>query len=869
MVNIHMGAQPLADFARVRVKPPVNLRPRRLHGREGMLSELGAGDPQPLQGEITVIHGLGGIGKTALALTVAGAAHGKGASVWWIRASEVEGVHAALRQIAVQLAGSDADARHVAAGTLNAVDMAWEALHQAEEPWLLVFDGADDPGAIEEALGEGWLEASAAGAVLVTTRQGSADMWPEACRMVKLGPLDPSSGAELLLDLAGQPESERDAAHALSERLRGVPLALRLAGRCVSQPLSPVRSLSAFHQALDRDFAGFVDRAAHASLRPGGDDQARQLVMETWEVSLDALEQQGIAHVRSVLRVLGCWAAHPVPVGLLSPKVLQRTHGTGGAPWDALAVERALRALHAAGLIDIVDESPVVRPVEDDAFYQWAESAGAQECIVVHPLVAEVNAAQLANSPSRRPTWAAAVRCLGALRGMWGTGASVGYWQFVIPHLASVASRLPDTYDDLFEVAVETQMYLSKYLRFSGQYEAGYRSAMLLHERLDSFRVRDLIRFLVMYDCGEWSWHMSRLDEAGALTSEACRLAESTPGIDEFLSLMSRELAVAIHAERGFLDVGERMARELCDELEGKPRFVQLSLQAHHHLATILRESGRLAEAETHSRKAVDFTDTVDVAPFSRAVIWHELGVILWHRGHLDQARRLLTNVLALQRKSLPPWHPSLLVTRYDLASIHGIQGHKIRAYFEFMDIQLIEEDILGKCHRNTLQTRHQVGQILVELKELDQAEVVLRGVEEGYRSEGLLNRSADVMSTRHERVHIKAQRGRTAEAHREWRHILAEEQRDLGAEHPSTLRTHFNWAVCWAAMGLPGPACREMRKVLAARRRVLGADHYETREAVRTLADLARLPPQGWRFGGTGRVTEPYNREGRRRSAD
>ncbi|MFE3719074.1 tetratricopeptide repeat protein [Streptomyces cyaneofuscatus] len=829
---------------------------------------LGAGDLQSLIGKITILHGMGGIGKTAFALTIAWPMCRRGVRVLWVQASQADSVRTALRQIAMQLGGPEAQARQMAADNLNAADLAWEALHASTKPWLLVFDSADNPAEIERELGPGWLEGSEAGAVLVTTRQESSDLWPAEASKVKLDPLDSLAGTEMLLDLTDKSEphsTEREAARALSGRLGGIPLALRLAGCCVSQPLSPLPNFEAFREALDRDFESVVDRAADASLRPRTDDDSRNLVMQTWEVSLDALERQGIPHVRSIMRVLSCWASRPVPVGLLSPKILLRTHGQEDGPWGALVVERALRALNAVGLIDTINENPVARPVEGNDFYHWASDTRAHSCIVLHPLVAEVNAAQLDRSPDRGRSWAAAVRCLGALRGMWGTETTAAYWQLIVPHITSLVARLPGAYGDLFEITVNMHTYLSKYLRLSGQYETGYRSARGFHDRLDSFHPSSKTRFLVEYEYAEWSWHMSHLEEAGELIAEACRLAEISLGPEDFLALMARELAIAIHAERGFLESGEEMARELCEELEAKHNFPQLSMQSHHHLATILRESGQLREAENHSRKAVQLAGEIDVPAFTKAVVHHEMGVILWHRGHLDQARKLLTEVMALQKKHLPSWHPSILITRYDIASIHGIQGNQMRALVDFMDINLIERDLLGHQHRNTLQTKHQVGQIMVAMGELDQAEAVLQEVEEGQRAQGLLGRSADVLSTRHELVHIKAQRRKHAEAHRDWRQILEEEKGSLGAEHPSTLRTQYNRAISWAALGFPGVARKEMRRVLSARRRVLGEDHYETRQAAQMLTDLTRLPPEGWRFGGFGRRNVPTNRKARR----
>lgn len=867
IIKFYMGARPTPGP--VSVRPPVNLKPRRLHGNDARLRELGANNTKPSLGSITVFHGMGGIGKTALALTISANMLRNGVRVFWVQASQVNNILAALLQIALKMSMSETQAHEVATGNVNATDLAWEALHASEKPWLLVFDSADDPIAIERELGSGWLEGSAAGAVLVTTRQGSADLWPAEARMERIDALDSAAGAEMLLELAEIPApqpSEHDAAFNLCRRLGGIPLALRLAGRCVSQKLSPLRDFKAFHEALDRDFELVVDRAADASLRPRTDESARSLVMQTWEISLDSLEKQNIPHVRSIMRILSCWAAaHPVPVELLSTKVLLRTHGQDSAQWNDLSVERALRALNAAGLIDVTNENAVARPLKDNAFYHWVSDVRVHQCIVVHGLVAEVNAAHLERSPDRARSWAAATRCIGSLRGTWATGKNAGYWQLVAPHIASVVARLPEEYSEFLEVIVDTQIYLSTYLRLSGQYETGYRHAMILYDRINKFHTNDKTRFKAFFDCAEWAWSMSHLAQADAFIEEALRVADSAVGSNSFLTLAARELAIAVHTERGFLESGELMARNLCEELEANHAFPQLSMQAHHHLATILRESGRLKEAEEHSLRAVRLMSGMHVAPFTSAVVRHELGVILWHRGHLESARQLLQDVLRLQKKFLPPWHPSILVTRYDIASIHGIQGNRIRALLDFTDIHLIERELLGSDHRNTLQTRHQVGQALVELKELDEAESVLREVEKGYEAAGLQNRSADVLSTEHEMVHIKAQRGYHSEAHRDWGEILEKERRRVGGDHPSTLRTHYNWAISWAAIGFPGIACAEMKKVLAARRLTLGRDHYETRQARNTLNDLIRLPPEGWRFGGHGRRNVPTNREARR----
>ena len=67
------------------IAPPVGQRDESLpmRGRDGLLAELtGAG------ARVRVLHGLGGCGKTRLALEAAFRAQQRGAEVWWVSAAQ-------------------------------------------------------------------------------------------------------------------------------------------------------------------------------------------------------------------------------------------------------------------------------------------------------------------------------------------------------------------------------------------------------------------------------------------------------------------------------------------------------------------------------------------------------------------------------------------------------------------------------------------------------------------------------------------------------------------------------------------------------------------------------------------------------------
>ncbi|WOT38617.1 tetratricopeptide repeat protein [Streptomyces coeruleorubidus] len=850
-VHHHVTTDRPKRSAAVSLTPPFRLLPRRLYGRTVELEEL-AEIVHGATGTLTVLHGMGGLGKTALALSIADEVRRRRRRVFWIAAADVHSVREAMLQVASSLGASDSLVQEAAAGAVDVADLLWSVLDEAPEAWLLVLDGADDPTALEEGLGTEWIRASFGGAVLITTRVGSAEVWPGAARMTRPALLSAADGGEMLIGTAGLSEVSRDdegKATQLADRLGGVPLALWLAGRYMAMPASANRRFDDYRAALDRDFPETIDKASATSGVRGPERDLRRLIMQTWELSLDFLEKQGLPQARTLMRLLSCFATRPVPAMLLSPKVLTRACGAYG-PWDDAVIERSLNALSEIGLVDIgwerLDEPPRgERQPRPDMF------ADGVLCAAVHPLVAEVNAAQLSRSEAHAAVWSAAVRCLGRFRGVWPEEPShVNLWQLLVPHVLSLSERLPGGCDDLLRHVAHINAWFCEYLRVSGQYGVAYDVTEATYQRSRRLADNAPERFLACYTHADWSWRISRLEEAEQTAREACRLAALLDKPHSFRVLAADSLLAAIVVERGDVTTGEKLVRDIIARLnEAWPLDHALSIQAHHHLATILRVRGTLEEAEEEGRLAVSLCESIPDFPlFTEAVIRHELGVILWHRGRLDDAMEVFDGVMRLQHSLLPPSHPSILITRFDVASINKVKGNLVKAFLEFKEISLIEADSLGENHYTTLQSRHNMAQILVQMgRRLDEAEAILKGIVAAREESGLGTRHEDVLATKHELVHILSQRGKWAKALREWRRILDEEREHLGPNHPSTLRTHFNWAVGWAHVGQLVVARGEMRRVLSARRHTFGDDHHETEEARKALAELNKHSGRPW----------------------
>lgn len=164
----------------------------------------------------------------------------------------------------------------------------------------------------------------AAGAVLVTSRDGSPQAWGPWCRLSRLGMLPVSEAAEVLADHAGRQAGLGGAedARALAARLGCLPLALRIAG-CYLAEAAGIPAAFADATTIS-SYAGYLDAIQEGGLARGfpqagtamTQDQARQVIGATWDVTLDRLDGQ-VAEARAVLRLLAAFADAPIPYHLL------------------------------------------------------------------------------------------------------------------------------------------------------------------------------------------------------------------------------------------------------------------------------------------------------------------------------------------------------------------------------------------------------------------------------------------------------------------------------------------------------------------------------------------------------------------------
>jgi len=328
-------------------------------GREAELEALSRGLQQAgatAVMQMVAVHGLGGVGKTQLAVEYAWKHLADYEAVFWVKADKAAALDVSLAALALApvLGLPEALEPEQAVQTMAVLD--WLSNHQR---WLLIADNADTDGAKTAVLER--LSPSLTGHVLITSRISD---WPVNIREIRLDPLSPDEATRYLLDRVARRDHNagtQAAAGLLAQELGNLPIALEQAASFIVE----VRwSFDKYRQQL---------RESRPELLS---------VAKTWSITLNQLTPLA----RALLRIAAWWfAIDAIPRGVFAAdrEVLSEALGEQAAVSD-LAIDRALGELNRFSLIRLGNETfsvhRLLQAVEQDSLTdeekkRWRERA--------------------------------------------------------------------------------------------------------------------------------------------------------------------------------------------------------------------------------------------------------------------------------------------------------------------------------------------------------------------------------------------------------------------------------------------------------------------------------------------------------------
>ncbi len=734
-----LGA-PVAPGKPVRLAP----RPAFLAGREDLLADLDArlsGDGSGPQ--VVVLSGLGGAGKTSVAVEYAHRRLGQVELVWQFPAGDATVLAAGFADLATQLGIGPAGGRDPVASVHS-------VLASSPAGWLLMFDNAPDPTSVAP-----FLPPAGPGQVLITSRNA---LWPR--QLVEVPVLDTGAAAGFLAERTSDPD--RQAAERLAGELGGLPLALEQAGAYIQ----------ATGDTLAAYLAEYGRRRADLLVR-GGPAEYAGTVATTWALAFTQLEQDAPA-AAGLLRLLAFCAPEAIPLRLL----LQRRPG----------LTEHLEPQVAEMLVPLLEDDLAAKDaVAALRRYSLARPAG-DRAVTVHRLVQAVTADQMPAwlASAWRQTAAALIEA--ALPGHPREPAEWPVFAALLPHARAVLG-----------LTSGGMRRIAQYLGHSGSYPAArdlWQEIVNAHRKDEAY---DPERQDTLAACAELAFYVGWAGDAARARDQ---LATLLPSYEQVLGAEHPDTLTTRHYLAHWTgEAGDAAgARDQCAALLPIQERVlgpehRDTLDTRGNLAFWTGAAGDAARARDQSAALLPIRERV-LGPEHPNTLTTRANLARWtgEAGDAAGARDQCAALLPIRERVLGLDHPDTLTTRYELAAWTGEAGGAGAARDLFARLLPARERVLGPEHPDTLLTRRELaawtGEAGDAARARDQYAALLPVFERVQGPE-----HPDTLVARASLAHWTGEAGDAAGARDQYAALLPVQERVVGAKHPSSLASRAEFA--------------------------------------------------------------------------
>ncbi|KAF5425651.1 MAG: Tetratricopeptide (TPR) repeat [Candidatus Methanocomedens sp.] len=593
-------------------------------GREEHLASLKTALNSGKSAALTqAIHGLGGVGKTQLALEYTYRNVAEYDIVWWVRSEEPATLASDYASLAKALDMPEKEA----ADQLLIIKAVKQWLEQHPK-WLLVFDNAKDRADVNDYLPQG-----KTGHVLITSRNVN---WRGTATPLDVKVLERKESVDFLLKRTGY--TDREAADVLAEALGDLPLALEQAGAYME---AKGRNISYYLNMFTVHKNKLLNRAAPSTDYP-------DTVATTWDIAFNEVKQ--ISHSSAdLLNLCAFLASDDIPVELLNSGVQYLPESLTAVAADPLAFDDAVDPLRRYSLVEITAES-----------------------ISVHRLVQAVNRDRLDGDEKKK--WAeAAVRIIDEAFPF--DSDDVRTWivcSRLLSHALAAAEHaeaLDVALDSTGRLLNQTGLYLKERAQFA-EAKGMHERALAIYEAEYGPDHPDVATNvnnlgLVLKALGD-------MEGAKKMFERALAIDEATYGLDHpTVAIRVNNLGGVLQALGNMEGAKKMYERALAiDEAAYGPNHPQVAIYVNN-LGGVLQALGDLEGAKKMFERALAIDEsTYGLDHPDVAIDVNNLGFVLEALGDMEGAKKMYERALSIFTEYLGEDHPNTVTVQNNLDSL-------------------------------------------------------------------------------------------------------------------------------------------------------------------------------------------------------
>lgn len=666
-----------ADRAPLLWHVPYNRNPN-FTGRSDAIRELdiALASSDPIR-RVQAIIGLGGIGKTQLALEYAYRHRSDYGIIWWISSDEPATLALSYAKLARKIGMNVPDG-----ASLDDIRHALRRVLNGRDDWLLIFDNAAGPDAVKN-----YIPQDRTGHVIITSRNPN---WQEVARAAALKPLARAEAVEFLLKRAGK-KSLDAAAPRLAQALGDLPLALEQAAACIEQ------THISFGDYLKRFEMHWSDLLKQN--RPGSDYP--DTVTMTWELSFRQIQEDA-----------------PVAADLLSLCAFL-------AP-DDISKELIRRGVdHFPDALALTVQNPVTFDDCTASLLTYSLVDATDKSIAMHRLVGALARDRLTQEEQEQ--WASAAVKL--VHGMFKfDSADLTTWETcadLLPHALTTAGHT-ESMGVAPRVTVGLLQDAGRYLQKRAQFnEARYALERALALAIKFYGESHPRVSAVANNLGRVQMELGELQEAQSCFERCLTIDRATYGeVDPHVASVINNYGVSLH-NTGDADGARQQfewALSVYENHYGGDHAKVASVV--NNLGYVLRGAGDLDGARAHFERALEIAQASygPNHPIVASVLTN-LGLVFRMQRNIEVARQYFERALEIAESTQGADHPGVARAVGHLGVLYQDLGLLVAAKEHFERALKIDERIYGAEHPAVATRLAQMGRLFTEMDDPDAAE--------------------------------------------------------------------------------------------------------------------------------------------------